>query len=120
MSCSASSLETQGVLSSASSHMAILKLLSRGTAVCGFKNLNPFTESDPFAHRIHAAMPQGHKAAYKKINPAYVASTELLGGQKISYQSHTTGNKQRNQSPVTAAQGKVQGTCVVMARVHLG
>lgn len=34
------------------------------------------------AHQIHAAMLQGHKAAYKKINPVYVASTELLGVTK--------------------------------------
>lgn len=58
------SLETQGALSSASSHMAIPKLLSRGTAVYGFKNQNPFAEPDPLAHWIHAAMLQGHKAAY--------------------------------------------------------
>lgn len=90
--------------------MAIPELLSRGTTFYGFKNQNPFAESDSLAHGIHAAMLQGHKAAYKKINPAYMASAELLGGHKTSYHGHTRGKKQRNQSPVTATRGIVQGT----------
>lgn len=85
-------------------------------AVYGFKNQNPSTESDPPAHGICSAMLWGHKAA---LNPAYVAGAELLGGHKASCWRHIRDNKQQNQSPVTEAQGKVQVTCLVMARVRL-
>lgn len=88
--------------------MATPKLLSGGVpklqAVYGFKNENPFAEPDPLAYWIHSAMLWGQKAA---LNPAYVAGAEVLGGHKTSYRRHIRGNKQRKQSPVTEAWGKV-------------
>lgn len=109
------SLENQGAPSSPSSQMANPKPL-RGELLRsqgGFKNQNPFAESDPLALWIHSVMLWEHKTVS-------VAGAELPWGHKTSYWRQIRGIKQKNKPSDTKAWGKVQGICIVTARVHLG